>query len=124
MRLRVVKDTKQTTLRAHVEQFTGVGTHVYTDEYESYATIKRAHTTVCHAAREWARDADGDGTREAHTNTCEGMWTGLRTYLRVFRGVHTCYLSGYIALYEFRVNLKAVSELFVAALVTVHYLYS
>jgi transposase-like protein len=123
VRLRVVSNTQQTTLRAHVEQFTGPGTHVYTDEYESYATIERPHTTVCHAAREWARDADGDGTREAHTNTCEGMWAALRTYLRVFRGVHKRYLSGYVAMHEFRVNLKAVSALFVAALVTVHYLY-
>src|SRR5262245_3293971 len=47
VRLRVVTDTKQATLRAHVEQFTGLGTHVYTDEYESYATIERPHTTVC-----------------------------------------------------------------------------
>jgi hypothetical protein len=71
-------------LRAHVEQFTGPGMHISTDEYESYATIERPHTTVCHAAREWARDADEDGTREAHTNTCEGMWAALRTYLRYF----------------------------------------
>jgi transposase len=123
VRLRVVTDTKQTTLRSHVEQFPAEGTHVYTDEYDSYATIERTRTTVCHAAGEWARDADGDGTREAHTNTCEGMWAGLRTYLREFRGVHKGYLSGYVALHEFRVNLKAVTELFVAALVTVHYLY-
>jgi hypothetical protein len=95
-------------------------THVYTDEYDSYCTIERPHTTVCHAAHEWARDADGDGIREAHTNTCEGMWAALRTDLRVFRGVHKRYLSGYVALHEFRVNLKAVSELFVAALVTLH----
>jgi hypothetical protein len=48
----------------------------------------------------------------------------IAAYLRVFRGVHKDYLSGYVALHEFRINLKAVSELFVAALVTVHYLYS
>ena len=48
----------------------------------------------------------------------------VQTYLRVFRGVHINYLSGYMTLHESRVNLKAVSELFVAALVTVHYLYS
>ena len=123
VRLRVVCNTQQTTLRAHVEQFTGPDTHVDTDAYDRYATLERPHTTVCHAARAWARDADGDGTREAHTNTCEGMWAALRTYLRVFRGVHKRYLSGYVAMHEFRVNLKAVSELFVAALVTVHYLY-
>src|SRR5947207_15898049 len=54
VRLRVVLDTQQITLRAQVERFTGTGTHVYTDEYGSYATIRRPHTTVCHAAREWA----------------------------------------------------------------------
>ena len=32
VRLRVVSDTKQPTLRAHVEQFTADGTHIYTDE--------------------------------------------------------------------------------------------
>ena len=120
IRLRVVTNTKQTTLKDHVERFTGCGTHVYTDEYDSYATIERLHSTVCHGAREWARDDDGDGIREVHTNTCEGMWAGLRTYLRVFRGVHKCYLSGYVAMHEFRVNLKAVSISFVAALVKLH----
>jgi transposase len=80
VRLRVVDNTKQTTLKAHVEQFTAAGTHVYTDEYESYLTIQRPHTTVCHGAKEWARDDDGDGIREVHTNTCEGMWSGLRTF--------------------------------------------
>ena len=63
LRLRVVTTTQQTTLRAHVEQLSGPGTQVYTDQYDSYATIERPHTTVCHAAREWARDADGDGAR-------------------------------------------------------------
>ena len=120
IRLRVVKNTQQTTLKEHVERFTSDGTHVYTDEYDSYATIERAHSTVCHGAREWARDDDGDGIREVHTNTCEGMWAGLRTFLRVFRGVHKCYLSGYVAMHEFRVNLKAVSISFVAALVKLH----
>jgi transposase len=120
VRLRVVDNTKQTTLKAHVEQFTAAGTHVYTDEYESYLTIQRPHTTVCHGAKEWARDDDGDGIREVHTNTCEGMWSGLRTFLRVFRGVHKRSLSGYVAIHEFRVNLKVISRPFVAALVALH----
>lgn len=77
-------------------------------------------TPVCHGAREWARDDDGDGIRETHTNTCEGMWAGLRTFLRVFRGVHKRYLSGYVAMHEFRVNRKAVSIPFVADLVALH----
>jgi transposase-like protein len=41
VRLRVSGDTQQRTLREHVEQFTAEGTHVYTDEYDSYNTIQR-----------------------------------------------------------------------------------
>jgi hypothetical protein len=50
--MRVALDTKQTALHAHAEQFTGPGTQVYTDEYQSYATSDRPHIRVCYAARE------------------------------------------------------------------------
>jgi hypothetical protein len=30
---------------------------------------------------EWARDADGDGSREVHCHTCEGAGSVLRVYL-------------------------------------------
>ncbi len=123
VRLRVVKDTQGITLREHVHQFTGIGTHVYTDECESYHQIERTHSTVTHSWKEWARDDDGDGIREVHTNTTEGLWTGLRTFLRVFRGVHKRYLSGYVAIHEFHVNLKVMSVSFIAALVQLHSLY-
>ena len=120
VRLRVVKDTRGHTLRAHVQQFTGDDTHVYTDEYASYNRVERPHSPVAHGRHEWARDDDADGVREVHTNTAEGMWTGLRIFLRPFRGVHKRYLSGYVALREFRVNLKVVSVRFLAALVALH----
>ena len=58
--------------------------------------------------------------REVHTNTTEGMWAGLRTFLRVFRGVHKRYLSDYVAIHEFHVNLKVMSVSFIAALVGLH----
>lgn len=123
LRLRVVTDTRQVTLRAHVEHFTGEGTHVYTDEYASYATIERTRSTVTHGQKEWARDDDGDGVREVHTNTLEGMWSGLRTFLRPFRGVSKHCLSGSVAIHEFRVNLKRITVRFIASLVRSHYLY-
>ncbi len=87
-------DTQGKTLREHVHQFTGIGTHVYTDAYESYHQIERTHSTVTHRCKEWARDDDGDGMREVHTNTTEGMWAGLRTFLRPFRGIHKRFLTG------------------------------
>lgn len=123
VRLRVVTDTKQTTLCEHVQRFTQPGTQVYTDEYDSYNTIDRARSTVAHGHKEWARDDDGDGIREVHTNTTEGMWSGLRTFLRPFRGVSKHFLSGYVAIHEFRVNLKRVTISFISALVRSHYFY-
>lgn len=123
VRLRVVKDTQAVTLRAHVERFTAAGTHVYTDEYASYNSIERARSTVAHGIHEWARDDDGDGIREVHTNTIEGMWAGLRTFLRPFRGVSKHFLSGYVAIHEFAVNLHRISVAFIAALVRLHSFY-
>ena len=51
------------------------------------------------------------------------MWAGLRTFLRPFRGVHKWFLSGYVAVHEFRVNLKRITGTFIAALVRLHSLY-
>ena len=120
VRVRVKADTTAATLCAHVHAFTRLGTPLYTDESTSYSPVQRPHATVCHSQHEWARDDDGDGLREVHTNTLEGLWAGLRTFLRPFRGVHKRYLSGYVAIYEARVNLKRISVPFIAALVTLH----
>ncbi len=95
------------TCQQLVEQNVPPGsTMLYTDEWQSYHGSHPQHATVCHSAGEWARDDDGDGKREVHCNTCEGAGTGLRTYLRVFRGVHKQYLHLYVATYEALVNTK------------------
>jgi transposase-like protein len=120
IRLRVVANTKSLTLCSFVEQFTQPDALVYTDEYQSYNALKRIRETVCHGVREWARDDDGDGWFETHTNGTEGLWTGLRNFLRPFRGVSKHFLPGYVAIHEFRVNLKSISPTFIAALVRRH----
>ena len=56
--------------------------------------------------------------REVHTNTAEGMWTTVRNFLRPFRGVHKKFLSGYIAICEFGINLKRITRQFISQLVT------
>lgn len=124
VRLRVVDDTKGRTLTAHVQQFTQREALVNTDEYQSYNGIQRDHETVCHGQREWARDDDGDGFCEVHCNSIEGLWTDVRNFLRPFKGVHKKYLSGYVALCEFRRNLKRISPAFIADLVTFHSFYT
>jgi transposase len=84
-------------------------TVLYTDEANSYGGCHPTHGTVCHSAKEWARDDDGDRIREVDCNTCEGVGAALRTYLRVFRGVHKAYLHLYIATYEALLNTKQVT---------------
>jgi hypothetical protein len=95
---------------------------IHTDDggrYNGLPGIGRSRATVCQAAGEWARDDDGDGIREAHVNTLEGLWTGLRNFLRPFRGVNKVYLHQYVALFEWSYNVKRVTETFIWALLGV-----
>lgn len=95
------------------------GAMVYTDEWNGYKPLKaagRGHATVNHGAGEWARDDDGDGVREVHCNTLEGLWTGLRNFLRPFRGVNKTYLEQYIKMFEWSNNIKRVTDGFLRIL--------
>ena len=103
-----------------MHQFTQADAQCYTDENLGYQQVLRVHATVCHSQHEYARDEDGDGVREVHCNTAEGMWTDLRNFLRPFKGVHKKYLAGYVAIAEFKRNQKCISPPFIAALVTFH----
>jgi transposase len=120
VRLRVAHHTDRETLEKHVHQFTLAGTMCNTDEWQAYNHIIRPHATVCHAQHEWARDDDGDGIREVHVNTVEGMWTDVRNFLRPFKGVHKRFLSGYVAMTEFRRNCKRISPDLIHTLVILH----
>jgi transposase len=120
VRLRVVHHTDQETLCHHVHTFTRQHARLYTDEWRSYRHVIRSHVTVCHRDGEWARDDDGDGIREVHVNTLEGLWTTVRNFLRPFRGVHKRYLSGYVAMCEFSINLDRFTPSFCSRWVAVH----
>ena len=49
-------------------------------------------------------------------DTCEGLWAGLRAFLRPFRGVSKWHLYGYVAVFQWGHNAKAVSPAFIRAL--------
>lgn len=119
-RLRVREHTDGATLRAHVHHYTRSQARCYTDEWQGYEGLHRLHPTVCHGQKEWARDDDGDGVREVHINTIEGLWTAVRNFLRPFRGVHKKYLKYYLAMCEHRLNRKRISPAFIAGLVAAH----
>ncbi len=72
----------------------------------------RIHVTVDHSGPKStdAIDADGDGVREVHCDTLEGIWTGLRNLLRPFRGVSKWCLSQYVAMFRWGHNIKEVSD--------------
>lgn len=108
--LGVVERTDQGTLNGFVTGHTADGATVYTDAWSGYARLPeegRGRATVCHSpkTRGWARDDDGDGVREAHDNTLEGLWAALRTFLRPFRGVSKPYLHQYVAVFQWVSNL-------------------
>jgi transposase-like protein len=82
------------------------------------SAAQRKHVAVCHTPgkREWSRDDDGDGIPEVHNNTIEGLWTGLRNFLRLFRGVNKIYFQQYFPVHEWAHNLKEVSRDFLRIL--------
>ena len=119
LRLRVGRNTQQVTIQPQIENATLVNTILYTDESDAYNLVQatgRGHGTVCHSAKEYARDDDGDGIREVHCNTLEGIWAGLRNFLRPFRGIHQDYLAQYVAMFEWEYNLKIVNHTFLRTL--------
>ena len=126
IRLTVCENTQRATLQPQVEHDTEPTTTLYTDEWTAYnriAATGRGHATVCHAQHEWARDDDGDGVREVHCNTLEGIWTGLRNFLRPFRGVHKKFLSIYVAMFEWAYNLKQVTAAFLRGLMVLSFTF-
>jgi len=126
VRLTVCDDTKQSTIQPLIEDAVLPGAIVNTDESSAYAHIGetgRTHVTVCHSAGERARDDDGDGVREVHDNTMEGFWTGLRNFLRPFRGVHKKHLRLYVVMFEWEYNLKRITADFLRALMIPGFTY-
>ncbi len=127
VRLSVPHRSGREDLEPRVLGATERGAVVNTDEWHAYGRLPesgRGHATVCHdpareGGPEYARDDDGDGVREVHCNTMEGTWTGLRNFLRAFRGVSKKYLAQYVAVFQWAHCLKAANDEFLRALLGV-----
>lgn len=127
VRLEVTHSNRCVELQPHVEAHVAAGAKVNTDEWGGYNGVGasgRRHQTVCHTpgARVWAKDEDGDGIREVHVNTIEGFWTGLRNFLRPFRGVNKVYLQQYVQIHQWAHNIKTVTLAFLRLLCGLTYL--
>jgi transposase len=119
IRLEVVNSAGADELDEFVDRSCLSGTTVNTDEWCGYNRAGgrhgRIHVTVDHSGPRstYAIDADGDGVREVHCDTMEGTWTGLRNFLRPFRGVSKWCLSQYVAMFEWGHNIKGVTHEFI-----------
>jgi transposase-like protein len=122
VRLEVVESAGADELGEVVADSCLPGTTVNTDEWRGYSRVDgrhdRVHVTVDHSGPKgtWAIDADGDGVREVHCDTMEGLWTGLRNFLRPFRGVSKWCESQYVAMFEWGHNIKEVTDEFLAVM--------
>jgi transposase len=107
--IRMLADVKPETIGPLIQRTIAPGAIVDTDEYDIYARMPRwgfTHRTVCHAAGEFARDDDGDGSCEVHVNTLEGFRSLLRSWLRPHRGISQERLPLYLGFFEFVHNVR------------------
>ena len=121
VRLEVTRRHDRATLHPLVVSFTAERCTVNTDEWVAYDLLPltgRRRVKVKHSRPnpEYARDDDGDGVREVHANTIEGLWTGLRNFLRPFRGVNKEYLGQYVSIFEWAHNMKFATLTFLRTL--------
>jgi len=102
-------NVQQVTIKPFITENIEKETLIYTDEYNIYSRLVEwgyYHKTVCHSKGEYARDEDGDGFYEVHTNTIEGVWSLLRSWLRSHRGISQEHLPSYIGFFEFAHNVR------------------
>lgn len=119
--MEVGQDTTTQSCRDFVDQTTNEDTTVTTDEWVGYNQTAtqgaggRTHQTIRHS-EQYARDDDGDGFCEVHINTMEGIWVGLRNFLRRFRGVSKHYLYQYVAMFVWAYRVKTVNMEFLRSM--------
>jgi transposase-like protein len=127
VRWEVVEHADPETWETLVVDQTQPGALVPTDAgcgYDHRPAMGRGRTAVCHTPgeREWARDDDGDGMREVHNNTLEGLGTGLRNFLRPLRRVNKWFLNQYLAIFEWAHNVKEATSDFLRPLLGIRVL--
>lgn len=98
----VIPNVRSATLRAAIRQHVQRGTVLYTDQYVSYARVRRdgyRHRRVDHA-RQFRRG-------HAHTQGIEGYWGHVKPQLVArHRRVAPHRLQGYLAEADFKFNMR------------------
>jgi transposase-like protein len=98
--IQAVKDFTVKTVQQAANLAVQAGSQLYTDSASSYRALKGyVHEFVNHTQKEYARG-------EVHENRAECLFSLLKPYLRVFRGIGKCNLPGYVGFFQFLRNMR------------------
>jgi transposase-like protein len=101
--LQATRDFTVKTVQKAADLAIHAGSKLYTDSASSYRLITGyAHDAVNHTKKEYAR---GD----VHENRAESLFSLLKPYLRVFRGISKFNLSGYVGFFQFLRNFHQLT---------------
>src|SRR5499425_1872174 len=96
--IQATKDFTVKTVQKAADLAVQAGSRLYTDSASSYQALKGyLHEFVNHTRKEYAR---GD----VHENRAECLFSLLKPYLRVFRGLSKTNLPGYVGFFQFLHN--------------------
>jgi transposase-like protein len=98
--VQAVKDFTIKTVQQAATLAVQAGSRLYTDSASSYRGLQGyVHEYVNHTQKEYAR---GD----VHENRAECLFSLLKPYLRVFRGISKANLPGYLGFFQFLRNFR------------------
>jgi hypothetical protein len=98
--IQATRDFTVQTVQKAADLAVHAGSRLYTDSASSYRAVKGyVHEYVNHTKKEYAR---GD----VHENRAECLFSLLKPYLRVFRGVSKYNLPGYVGFFQFLRNFR------------------
>ena len=103
--IQATKDITVKTVQKAADLAVQAGSRLYTDSASSYRELKGyMHDFVNHTQKEYAR---GD----VHENRAECLFSLLKPYLRVFRGISKTNLPGYVGFLQFLRNFHQLTAL-------------
>jgi transposase len=98
--VQALKDFTVATVQQAADFAVQAGSRLYTDSASSYRALKGyVHAFVNHTQKEYARG-------EVHENRAECLFSWLKPYLRVFRGISKINLPGYVGFFQFLRNVR------------------
>jgi transposase len=101
--IQATRDFTVKTVQKAADLAVQAGSRLYTDSASSYRAVKGyVHAFVNHTKKEYAR---GD----VHENRAECLFSLLKPYLRVFRGISKTNLPGYMGFFQFLRNFHQLT---------------